>query len=370
MKKRIISCLLAIITCISIFPMTAFAASTQQDTINWLYAQRDAYYDLDGRFGAQCSDFVTAYMNWLIDGNPYSGRYGVYHAYYYPTAAGWNPDWWEVIANTPEFIPQPGDIFVTRGGAYYGHTGVVLSSTVSKATVIDQNSINSNEAVGHSAYIHDITWWGDYAPTYYIRYRHYAAPEPAVPITPSCSHSYLNCVEAEHPHRTYQLCIDCGDKQYTGDGSYSYSCDICNPKVAQWSDWSSWNTSVPTEASNREVEKREVTDGYNLVVYVTQEASYPYRRNFRNYSVNGNFDAYGLRSSYGEFAYRRYASKAEVDSAATCREGDYIYQDSGHVGGYYRGSGEAYYFPDGYYWYIESPVTRTEYRFRDKLSVA
>lgn len=106
------------------------------------------------------------------------------------------------------------------------------------------------------------------------------------------------------------------------------------------------------------------------MVYVTQEAAYSYHRNFRNYSVNGNYDAYGLRSSYGEFAYTRYASKAELEAAETCREGDYVYQDSAHVGGCYRGSGTAYYFPDGYYWYIiGSPVTRTEYRFRDRLSV-
>lgn len=106
------------------------------------------------------------------------------------------------------------------------------------------------------------------------------------------------------------------------------------------------------------------------MVYVTQKAAYPYYRNFRNYSANGNYSAYGLRPSYGEFAYRRYASKAEVDAASTCQEGDYIRQDSAHVGGYYRGNGTAYYFSDGYYWYIESPVTKTEYRFRDRLSLA
>lgn len=371
MKKaaRLISGLLAIAACISMLSVSTFAAPaqpTREEAVEWLYAQEDQSYDLDGKYGAQCVDIVSAYMNWLPDRDPYSGRYGVYYAYYYPTVAGWRPDLWEVIPNTPELVPQPGDIFVSRGSMSYGHVGVVLFSTVSTATVIDQNSVSPNETTGHPAVIHDITWAGAYAPTYFIRYRGYAA-SPASGADPACDHSYLNCVEAAHPHRTYQYCADCGDKRYTGSGSYSSDCEICNP-ASRWTDWSAWSTGVPAQAPNREVEKREVTEGYNLVVYVTQEAAYPYRRNLRNYSVNGSYGAYGLRAGYGEHAYRRYASKAEVDAAGTCREGEYIWQDSAHVGGYYCGSGTAYYFPDGYYWYVESPVTRTEYRFRDRLS--
>lgn len=138
-----------------------------------------------------------------------------------------------------------------------------------------------------------------------------------------------------------------------------------NP-AQQWTSWSAWSTEAPTEAANRQVEKREVVEGYNLVTYVTQEAAYPYYRNFRNYSI-GNLAAYGLRTSYGEHAWRRYATKAELDAAATCQPGTYIC-DGAHVSGWYRGEGTAYSFPDGYYWYVESPVTRTEYRFRDQIS--
>lgn len=181
----------------------------------------------------------------------------------------------------------------------------------------------------------------------------------------SCDHSYLNCVEGVHPHRTYQYCIDCGDTRYTNTGSYSSSCESCNP-AQQWTSWSAWSTEAPTEAANRQVEKREVVEGYNLVTYVTQEAAYPYYRNFRNYSIS-NLTAYGLRTSYGEHAWRRYATKAELDAAATCQPGTYIC-DGVHVSGWYRGEGTAYSFPDGYYWYVDSPVTRTEYRFRDQVS--
>ena len=138
--------------------------------------------------------------------------------------------------------------------------------------------------------------------------------------------------------------------------------------MTQWSEWSAWSSVSPEKVSGREIETRETAVGYNLVVYVTQEAGYPYRRNFRNYSVNGNYGGYGLRSSYGEFAYRRYATKAELEAAPTCQEGTYVYQDWAHVGGTYKGNGQAYYFPDGYYWYIDSVDTVTEYRFRDTIS--
>lgn len=360
MKKRMISVLLTFTLCLGLI-ITEASAVTSQNAVSWLREQENAYYNLDGQYGAQCSDFTSAYMNWLIDGNPYSGRYGVYHAYYYPTVAGWNPERWEVIPNTPEFIPQPGDIFVTKGGAWYGHTGVVISSTVSRATVIDQNSVNSNEVTGSPARIHDIVWTGSYAATYYIRYRNYEVP---------CNHNYLNCIEADHPHRSYRYCVDCGDTQYTGATQYSAGCSICNPPKTstQWSEWSEWSTTSPENISGREIETRETVLGYNLAVYVTQEASYPYRRNFRNYSVNGNYSGYGLRVSYGEFAYRRYATKAELEAAPTCQQGTFVYQDWAHVGGTYKGSGQAYYFPDGYYWYIDSVNTVTEYRFRDRIS--
>lgn len=136
-------------------------------------------------------------------------------------------------------------------------------------------------------------------------------------------------------------------------------------KTNSYTAWSDWSTSSPEEKTNREIKTREVTEGYNMVVCVTQQTNYC--RNFRDSSVNGNFSENGLRSSYGEFIYRRYASKADIEAAATCSPGTYIQQDGGHVGGFYKGAGTAYFLNDGYYWYIESPVTRTEYRYRDTI---
>jgi len=188
MKKssKVIALVIALMLCIGILPMSALAVS-QDEALAWLNAQDGAYYDLDGKNGAQCSDFVSAYMNWLYSGqvNPDQG-YGVYNANYYPTVAGWNTARWEVIQNYGAFVPQPGDIFVSKGTASVGHTGVVISSDVNNATVIDQNSISPNDTTGHAAYIHRISWTKAYSPTYFIRFKEFStAPvQPAAATAP------------------------------------------------------------------------------------------------------------------------------------------------------------------------------------------
>ncbi len=174
MKQRVLSLILTLCMLFSlvvILPTTAGAVS-QQDAVSWLRSQDGKYYDLDGYYGAQCSDFASAYMNWLITGNPWSGTYGVYDANYYPTVASWNTNRWEVIRYSSSFIPQPGDIFVTSG-AYgnYGHVGAVISSGAQTATIIDQNSRSVSLTNGSSAWLHDISWSGAYTPQYFIRYK-------------------------------------------------------------------------------------------------------------------------------------------------------------------------------------------------------
>ena len=183
-KKRIVSALLVVLVLFSMYTVAyADCTPTRAEAVQWLYDQNNAFYNLDDKYGAQCTDFVSAYMNWLYSGstNPYQG-YSVYDANQYPTVAGWNTSRWEVITNYTEFLPEPGDIFVSVGIDSYGHTGVVLESySIYKAKVIDQNSVNPNYTSGHSAYIHDITWDGYYSPTYYIRYKNYGS----VPATVS-----------------------------------------------------------------------------------------------------------------------------------------------------------------------------------------
>ncbi|MBQ7986218.1 MAG: CHAP domain-containing protein [Clostridia bacterium] len=165
--NKIFAFLLVISSLLQICIISA-SATTINDATEWLKAQNGIGYDLDNSYGCQCSDFATAYMNWCINGNPRGGNYPVVNANYYPTLASSDPNNWEVIKNYSDFIPKPGDIFIVTGSLpQYGHVGVVLNSTLNKATVIDQNYDSKAYA-----YIHDISWGvGSYIPTHFIRYR-------------------------------------------------------------------------------------------------------------------------------------------------------------------------------------------------------
>lgn len=183
-------CLLACILSTGLFSVTVSAA-TRNEAVNWLKAQNGAWYDIDGAYGAQCSDFASAYMNWLVTGNPHGGAYGVYNANYYPTVAGWDTSKWEVIPNYYDFVPQPGDIFVSVGAdSNFGHVGVVISSNIQTATVIDQNYVNWNLEYGSNAVMHDITWSGAYSPTYYIRFKNFSSASLITPTITFGKSSY------------------------------------------------------------------------------------------------------------------------------------------------------------------------------------
>lgn len=172
--KRIMKafCVMMISVCLfSLMSMDAEAKciKTKKEAVKWLKEQDNKGYDLDNAYSYQCSDFVSAYMNWLLTGDPKSGTYGVYNANYYPTVASWNTDAFEVYENYLEFEPQAGDIFVTTGTMpEYGHTGVVISSSIYDAVIIDQNSRGS-DGNGYTAWLHTISWTGAYSPTYFIR---------------------------------------------------------------------------------------------------------------------------------------------------------------------------------------------------------
>ncbi|MBQ7639327.1 MAG: hypothetical protein IJS90_10545 [Clostridia bacterium] len=139
------------------------------------------FYDDEGNLwgGTQCVEFVRAYVNWLVNGNAWTDAWNG------PTYDGsniWeNPIWsrlgWTVYTNTPDFLPQPGDIF-SSGLYHYGgsacHTGVVISSDVYNGVIADANARNSNPYDGDSVWVHSITWKlsgsdSAYGATHYIR---------------------------------------------------------------------------------------------------------------------------------------------------------------------------------------------------------
>ena len=176
MKRAIVLFLLILLT-LSLLTVSVAAdrSVTVSEAVNWLKSQTYSWFDLDGNYGAQCSDFVSAYMNWLVTGDPYSGTYGVYNASYYTTVAGWDTSRWEIIKNYDALVPNPGDIFVSNG-----HTGVVIESYGNKsALIVDQNARNGYGDNGTYSWVHEVTWRsagnGAYGANYFIRYRHFTS---------------------------------------------------------------------------------------------------------------------------------------------------------------------------------------------------
>ena len=208
MKKKItkaVSLLLTVVLVFSVFaivPMTTVSAAdsikTQSEAVAWLNAQDGASYnfsdfqDEDGVWwrGTQCVEFVRAYVNWLVNGDPWADAWGG------PTYNGdtiWqNPIWsrlgWQVIDNYDAFVPQPGDIFSSRGM----HTGVVISSNALTAIVADANARNSYGPDGDPVYVHGITWasknlWKAYGVTHFIRPNFKSTAPPPPPVTYSAT---------------------------------------------------------------------------------------------------------------------------------------------------------------------------------------
>lgn len=91
--------------------------------------------DSDGSYGNQCVDLYRQYIKEVL-GYPQSpgvsGAKDIWSSYL--------PDYFTRIANTPEGIPQEGDIMIW-GSTYgpYGHVAVVKSATLNTFTCFSQN---------------------------------------------------------------------------------------------------------------------------------------------------------------------------------------------------------------------------------------
>jgi hypothetical protein len=115
--KRILSTglIVALVVFLLLTGMTVSAMTTRQTAVDWVKAQANSEvaYDVDGIYGYQCSDFATAYINYLIDGNAWSQGYTTYNGYQYFDIS--YPNGWQRIDNYDSFVPEPGDILVFSG---------------------------------------------------------------------------------------------------------------------------------------------------------------------------------------------------------------------------------------------------------------
>lgn len=182
MKKKLASIMLVMLMTViglgATMQLTAEYASamTRDAAVDWLRQQDGAWYDLDGHYGCQCSDFVSQYMR-MISGTNYS----VYMANNYHNIVKGDGRW-TVINNYREFVPEPGDIFESTSTST-GHVGVVISSDANTALVAEANTRAGYGDGGTTVWVHNITWKssGPYGATYYIRYNNFDSPAAATP---------------------------------------------------------------------------------------------------------------------------------------------------------------------------------------------
>ncbi len=131
-----------------------------------------------------------------------------------------------------------------------------------------------------------------------------------------------------------------------------------------WGLWSKWSTEAVYASETREVETREVPVAYNMILYITQTDTEPFFRMFRNNSIINDLAGYHARVSYGEKSRTRTVAVSMLEDAVKVEPGSFV---TGEYEGYQMGNTIAYMFEDEpYVWFIESTVTQTEYRFREK----
>lgn len=133
-----------------------------------------------------------------------------------------------------------------------------------------------------------------------------------------------------------------------------------------WGPWSSWSNTPVAETPYRQVEKRSILAGYNMVHYGTQlnaDANGHHYRAFRDYSIKGEYDKFNARRSYGEKHFTRTATVSQMNWATTYAPGTLV---RGDYPGYQLGNKTAYAFGDDkYVWFVASEIYTTEYRYRE-----
>lgn len=158
------------------------------------------------------------------------------------------------------------------------------------------------------------------------------------------------------------LCAQCG-RRISSDSSYCMFCGQAVQPSSRWGWWSEWSTKPVKSSATREVEQRQTLIGYNMFHYRTQFRDEPYWRVFRNFSVNGDYDALYSRHSYGEKYVERYVTASELADAVTVRPDSWnVYPGKG----FQDGVTTAFDFgDDDFLWFIDSAVYETMYRYRD-----
>ncbi len=144
-----------------------------------------------------------------------------------------------------------------------------------------------------------------------------------------------------------------------------------------WGAWSNWSETAVTGSDLRKVETKEdprsQVTGYKMFYYLTQGASSPHYRHYRNFSINGNYSAYGARTSYGEHVNSMVIDVATFNNATAVASGGF---SKGGSAGYNKASVTGYNFSgdQGAMWFKGDAVTKNYtvkmYRYCDRSATS
>ncbi|MGZ9788917.1 glucosaminidase domain-containing protein [Staphylococcus hominis] len=150
-------------------------ASQVAEWAKWL-AKNSYGVDVDGRYGYQCWDLPNYIFNRYWGFRTWGNANAMAYRSQYPNRT------WKIYANTPSFIPKPGDIAVWTGGTF-GHTNVVVGpSTKNYFTAVDQNWSPVSAAYGSRALLVKHSYYdGPGGVKYFVRPPYKAEPKPSKP---------------------------------------------------------------------------------------------------------------------------------------------------------------------------------------------
>lgn len=166
-KRKILSCCITVMVLL-LFGTISVQAITRDDAVKWAKTQIGTAYDVDGIYGYQCSDFGSAYINYIIYGDPYYWRNSGHKGF--TTYMGYNyfnlsyPSGWQRIANTTDFVPQPGDIlcFGANSSNSEGHVAVAIEGcTTSTIYGVGQNGA-ANDGNGEAVKRETMAYYGSW----------------------------------------------------------------------------------------------------------------------------------------------------------------------------------------------------------------
>lgn len=123
--------------------------SPLQNVYNWVDSAIGKGFNPDGAYGYQCKDVIDAYCLFLF--NDWVNTIRPSDAY--ATFDNSNPAFFDKIRNTPEGVPQKGDIICwDKGIGAFGHIAIILEANVNTFTVVQQNGYTNTMPAHRTTY--------------------------------------------------------------------------------------------------------------------------------------------------------------------------------------------------------------------------